>query len=252
MESRLSSVALASSQRVALLTTILCGALMSSHAGAQDAQPHLQPPAGAQAHPGGAVHASTVPPKEALQRLQEGNLRFVTGKSIHPNQSAARREELSRGQHPFAVILTCADSRVAPELYFDQGLGDLFVIRNAGNILDDHVAGSIEYAVEHLRVPLIVVVGHSQCGAVSAAVAGGETPGHIRSIVEAIAPAAQEVKAEKGDQVDNTVRAHARRVAAVLARTAPLLQPAAKEGRLMILPARYDLRTGKVELLPEP
>jgi len=133
-------------------------------------------------------------PDQALERLLQGNQRYVAGKATHPDQTAERRLGLASGQAPFAIILTCADSRVAPELFFDQGLGDLFVIRNAGNILDDHVIGSMEYAVEHLHAGLIVVVGHGQCGAVSAAVAGGEVPGHIRSVTEAIAPALEDDK----------------------------------------------------------
>ncbi|HET7536058.1 MAG TPA: carbonic anhydrase [Candidatus Didemnitutus sp.] len=127
-------------------------------------------------------------PDQALSKVMEGNARFAAGKAIHPDQTAARRIEQAKAQTPFAIVLTCADSRVAPEMYFDQGIGDLFVIRNAGNILDDHVFGSIEYAVEHLHVSLILVVGHDKCGAVTAAIEDGEAPGHIPSIVNEIAP----------------------------------------------------------------
>ena len=192
---------------------------------------------------------AVVPPDQALQRLLEGNQRYVAGKPTHPDQTTERRLELAKGQAPFAIVLTCSDSRVAPELFFDQGLGDLFVIRNAGNILDDHVIGSMEYAVEHLHASLIVVVGHGKCGAVSAAVAGGEIPGHIRSLVEAITPAVEEVKNLPGDKVDNTVRANAQRMANILTHVEPILKTSAIEGHLKIVAARYDLSTGQVEIL---
>src|SRR5262252_9569528 len=123
---------------------------------------------------------------EALKKLIAGNERYVRAKVNHPDESLARRKELTTGQHPFAVILGCADSRVSPELLFDEGLGDLFVIRVAGNIVDDAVLGSIEYAVEHLDTKLIVVLGHEKCGAVSAAVEGGDVPGHLKALVAAI------------------------------------------------------------------
>lgn len=193
--------------------------------------------------------AVALTPDQALQRLLEGNQRYVQGKAAHPDQNLERRAELAKGQAPFAIILTCSDSRVSPELLFDQGLGDLFVIRNAGNILDDHVIGSMEYAVEHLHASLILVVSHSQCGAVSAAVGGGEIPGHIRSITDAIAPAVEESRSLAGDKIDNAVRANAQRVAGILTHVEPILKSTAAEGHLKILPARYDLATGQVDIL---
>jgi carbonic anhydrase len=189
-------------------------------------------------------------PAAALERLLAGNARFVAGQASHPHQTTERRAELAAGQEPFAIVLTCADSRVAPELYFDQGLGDLFVLRNAGNVLDDHTIGSIEYAVEHLHSALIIVVGHSQCGAVGATVGGGHAPGHIHSIVEAIEPAFASVQKEPGDKVDNTVRAHARRIAAILNRVEPIIGEAVKAGHVQVVAARYDLVTGRIEILP--
>lgn len=134
-----------------------------------------------------AGSASGPTPDAALRLLLEGNQRFIQGTVRHPHQTAERRKETSAGQAPFAVVLTCADSRLSPEIVFDQGLGDLFVVRNAGNLLSDHVIGSIEYAVEHLHAPLIVVMGHTRCGAVAAAVAGGEAGGHVQSIVDSLA-----------------------------------------------------------------
>jgi carbonic anhydrase len=190
-----------------------------------------------------------VTPEAALELLVAGNRRFAAGRPMFPDQSPARRRELAQGQKPFAIVLTCADSRVAPELYFDQGLGNLFVLRNAGNLLNDHTIGSIEYAVEHLKVGLIVIVGHEKCGAVAAAVAGGHAPGHIGSIVASIQPAVQASADEGGDKVENAVRANARLVAAALEASDPILNEAVKAGRLKIVPARYDLETGKVELL---
>jgi carbonic anhydrase len=203
---------------------------------------------------GAAAHASAdspaVAPDAALARLLAGNQRFVAGTATHPHQSAAHRASLAEGQKPFAIVLTCADSRVAPELYFDQGLGDLFVLRNAGNVLDDHIVGSIEYAVEHLHVGLIVVVGHSKCGAVSAAVAGGHAPGHIHTIVDSIKPAVDAVKGQPGDPADLTVRAHARRVAEILGRLEPIVGAAVKAGHVKVVASRYELATGRIELLP--
>jgi len=187
--------------------------------------------------------------EQALQRLMEGNDRFVAGQSIHPDQTAERRSALAGGQSPFAIVLTCSDSRVAPELFFDQGLGDLFVIRNAGNVLDDHVIGSMEYAVEHLHVPLIMIVGHEKCGAVTAAVAGGEVPGHVHSITDDLAPAVELSKNLPGDKVDNAVRANAQRVAEILTHVEPVLKEAVRAGKVQIVAARYDLDTGKIQIL---
>lgn len=190
-----------------------------------------------------------VRPDSALELLMAGNQYFVNGRPLRPDQTPARRAELVHGQKPFAVVLTCADSRVAPEIFFDQGLGDIFVLRNAGNVVDDHVIGSIEYAVEHLGAGLVIVVGHAKCGAVSAAVAGGHAPGHIGSIVESIRPAVELVEEESGDKVDNAVRANARRAAALLEQSGPILSEAVAKGTLKVMAARYDLASGKVELL---
>jgi len=186
---------------------------------------------------------------QALQRLLEGNARFIAGQSSHPDQSSEYRAALAGGQSPFAIVLTCSDSRVAPELFFDQGLGDLFVIRNAGNVLDDHVIGSMEYAVEHLHAPLIIVVGHEKCGAVSAAVAGGEIPGHLHSVIDDLAPAVELTKDLPGDKVDNAVRANAQRAAEILMHVEPILKAAASAHRLLIVSARYDLTSGKIQIL---
>lgn len=189
-------------------------------------------------------------PDEALQRLLDGNTRYAAGHAEHPHQTAARRIEVAAGQAPFAVILTCSDSRVAPEFYFDQGLGDLFVVRDAGNTLNDHVIGSIEYAVEHLHASLVVVVGHEKCGAVAAAIAGGHADGRIGTIIEAIRPAVRETRNQAGDKTDNAVRGNARRAAQTLGVTSPVLAHAVETGQIKIFAARYDLASGRVELLP--
>lgn len=189
-------------------------------------------------------------PDSALELLVAGNARFVAGHAIRPDQSLMRRAELVKGQQPFAIVLTCADSRVAPEIYFDQGLGSIFVIRNAGNVLDDHVVGSIEYAVEHLGAGLIVVVGHSKCGAVAATLAGGHAPGHLPSIVRSIEPAVKRSAGEPGDKIDNAVRTNAQLVAAELQACGPMLSEAVARGNLKVVAARYDLASGKVRMLP--
>ena len=122
---------------------------------------------------------------QALKKLLEGNERCRSGQAQHPRQDARRRKEITKGQKPFAVIVGCSDSRIPPPMIFDQGLGDLFVIRVAGNIADSVVLGSIEYAVEHLGCKLVVVLGHGKCGAVTAAAEGGKAPGHIEAVLKA-------------------------------------------------------------------
>jgi carbonic anhydrase len=188
---------------------------------------------------------------KALSRLMEGNRRYSQHKEQHPDETLARRKELETGQHPFAVILSCSDSRVAPELIFDQGLGALFVIRVAGNIAADDGLGSVEYAVEHLHTKLIVVLGHEKCGAVTAAVEGGNVPGHLSSLVSAIRPAVEETRGAPGDQVHNCMIANARRIADQIRHSEPVLAEfIAKEG-VKVVAAYYSLDSGKITLLQE-
>ncbi|MBM3271573.1 MAG: carbonic anhydrase [Candidatus Sericytochromatia bacterium] len=186
--------------------------------------------------------------------MLEGNKRYLSAAFIHPENLAERRTDLAKGQQPFAVILGCADSRVPPEFVFDQGLGDLFVVRVAGNVVDPHVLGSIEYAVEHLGSPLIVVLGHERCGAVKAAVAGGDPGGHIGSLVTAIAPAVKQARASHPPDadalLDRAIKANVHQVAVEMGRTSPILAAFLKAKRLAIRGARYDLDTGVVELVP--
>jgi carbonic anhydrase len=188
-----------------------------------------------------------------LQELLDGNQRYVAGKLTHPHQTEQRRQELIPHQEPFAIILGCADSRVPPEVIFDQGLGDLFVVRVAGNIIDEEaVLGSLEYAVEHLRTPLLVVLGHKACGAVKATVEAlsknEEGEGHLRYIVNAIMPAAVEGRNKPGDVLDNAVRANVQRTVEKLKQTDPF-SSAIRDQKLKIVGAYYDLGSGKVELL---
>ncbi len=188
-------------------------------------------------------------PTEALTQLMAGNERYVAAQTDHPHQDAARRAELSGGQNPFAIILGCSDSRVPPEVIFDQGLGDLFIIRVAGNVVDNVVLGSIEYAAEHLRTPLIMVLGHSKCGAVSATVAGGKLEGHLPSLAQPIQPAVDRAKAQEGDLINNSIRENALMVADQLRSSEPVLAKLVKSGKLKVIAARYDLDEGKVDLL---
>ena len=191
---------------------------------------------------------STVTADQALQLLVEGNARFVAGKLQHPHQDAGRRAEVLAGQHPFAIILSCSDSRVPVEELFDQGIGDLFLIRNAGNILDDVVLGSIEYAAEHIGVPLLLILGHTKCGAVTATCGGGEAPGHIKAVVEIIAPAVEEVRGHAGDFVMNATVANVKRSVDQARNCGPILSHLVKEGKLQVVGGIYHLDTGKVEL----
>ncbi|MEZ7892169.1 MAG: carbonic anhydrase [Candidatus Wallbacteria bacterium] len=197
--------------------------------------------------------AETVPavkPGAAIEKLLEGNNRFVSGRVEHPNQSGERRTDVFKnGQHPYAVILTCSDSRVPPEVLFDCGIGDIFVIRTAGNVIDDVSIGSIEYAVEHLGTPIVIVMGHKKCGAVDATIAGGEIPGHIKSIAAQIKPAVLKAKASGGEVLDNAVKNNVELIVEKLKHSKPIISEFAETGKVQIIGAYYDLENGKVELL---
>jgi carbonic anhydrase len=190
-------------------------------------------------------------PNEALQQLLEGNKRFVAHSSTHSHDDEARLREIEAEQRPIAVVLSCSDSRVPPELIFDQGLGDLFVIRVAGNVTDDAVIGSIEYAVEHLGVTLVVVLGHQGCGAVQAAVNGSERGNHIHSFVDAIAPVVPAAKITGGDPVDACVRLNVSRVVGEIKQSEPVLAESVRTSKVRIVGAYYSLHTGAVSIVPE-
>jgi carbonic anhydrase len=196
---------------------------------------------------------STVNADEALRLLQAGNQRYVDGKlnSVTPDELARRRAELAQGQKPFAVVVCCSDSRVGPEIIFDQELGNIFVVRTAGQVLDAAGIGSIEYAVAHLGSPLLLVLGHEHCGAVAAAVADAKEPGHIAAIVKAIRPAVKKTQGLKGDPVDNAVRANVQDIATRLRTTAPILAAKVTAGNLKVIGATVSLNTGKVELVSD-
>lgn len=186
---------------------------------------------------------------ESLKMLMDGNARFVAGKSLHPRQDLDRVKMVASGQKPFAIIVSCSDSRVPPEIIFDQGVGDFFVVRTAGNILDGIGIGSIEYAVDHIGVPLLVVMGHKSCGAVKAAAGGGEAPGHVKDIVSAIAPAIDAAKKTcgDGDLVDCAVRENMSIVADGIKAKSQIISRLIGSGKLSVAQAYYDIENGKVE-----
>ncbi len=192
-----------------------------------------------------------VPSADAvLRELKAGNDHHVAKHYQHPHQSADRQRELSSGQHPHATILSCADSRVAPEIVFDQGLGDLFDVRVAGNVAGDSELASIEYAVAHLHTPLVVVMGHQRCGAVTAAAEAGEAEGHLPALLAMIRPAVDKARTQPGDLVDNAVRLNVENVVRQLRASAPVLEPLVSGGKLRIVGAVYSLDTGAVTVLP--
>jgi carbonic anhydrase len=217
-----------------------------------------------------------VPPAEAISRLKQGNARYTSGKEQPPEsseersymatnsyenagtislgmtgeQAAKRRAELVKSQHPFAIILSCSDSRVPPEIVFDEGLGDLFIVRVAGNVLNDEGLGSIEYGVEILGARLIVVLGHQSCGAVDAAMktvaAKGKAPGHIQSLVTAIKPVVESTP--KGD-LDTTIKANVKHVVDALRSSTPILKARVDSGDVQVIGGYYTLDTGAVTFL---
>jgi carbonic anhydrase len=190
--------------------------------------------------------------QEGLALLVEGNRRWQEMRPEHPHEGAEIRSSLVAAQHPFATILSCVDSRVPPELVFDQGLGDLFTVRTAGQVLDEAVLGSIAFGAGELGIPLVVVLGHQSCGAVGATVdavdAGEEAPGHIQALVEAISPAVPPAGPDRTTRVAAAVDANVRNIVAAL-RADEDLHEAVEHGSVTIVGARYDLDTGAVALL---
>jgi len=197
-----------------------------------------------------ADHAAPgVAPDAALAKLMAGNARYTKGSVTHPRQGGGRRAEVAKGQKPFAIVVACSDSRTSPELVFDQGLGDVFVTRLAGSIVDDAALGSIEYGVEHLGASVIIVLGHERCGAVDAAMKGGKLPGKIGSVVKPILPAVKAVQKSATPTLDAAIDENARRTAAGLTTRSEILEGKVKAGALKIVAARYDLDTGRVTLV---
>lgn len=197
--------------------------------------------------------ATYLTPALAWQRLREGNKRFVAGTSSHPNQDASRRSSLVENQHPFAVIFGCADSRLAAEIIFDLGLGDAFVVRTAGQVIDDAVLGSLEYSVSELDVPLIVVLGHDSCGAVTAtknAVETGQMPvGFIRSLVERITPSVLTSLRNNQTDVNDMVVENVKQTSQRLVDSSRVISGAVDSGRTAVIGLAYSLADGRADLV---
>jgi carbonic anhydrase len=194
----------------------------------------------------------SIAPAEALSKLKEGNARYTSGNLQHPGQTAERRTELARTQHPFAAILCCSDSRVPPEVVFDQGIGDLFIVRVAGNVINDEGLGSLEYTVDHLGTRFILVLGHQRCGAVDAAretiAAKGKAPGHIQSLVTAIKPV---VEATAKEDLEATIKANVKHVVDALRSSTPILKAEVDSGKIQVIGGYYSLDTGAVTFLED-
>lgn len=199
------------------------------------------------------VFASSQKGEEAYTKLMEGNKRFVSGNLMQKDLGDARRKELAKGQHPFAIVVTCSDSRVSPEIIFDQGLGELFVVRVAGNVVDSIALGSIEYAAEHLHAPLLIILGHTHCGAVTAAVdEKGKPEGNIGAIVKKIVPAVKKARAKGGSReevIANAIKENVLLVEKEIEEKSPLLKHLIEKGELKVVSAVYDISSGTVEVI---
>lgn len=194
-----------------------------------------------------------ITPQQAWQRLADGNERFVEGTSSHPNQDASRRAALVNTQHPFAVIFGCSDSRLAAEIIFDVGLGDVFVVRTAGQVIDDAVLGSLEYSIDQLSVPLIVILGHDSCGAVTAtrdSVETGAMPaGFVRDLVERITPSVLTSQRNGVDDVNGMVEEHVKQTAGRLVESSRVIGQAVEAGRASVVGVTYRLADGRAEVV---
>lgn len=197
------------------------------------------------------MEKNSINAKDALKALMEGNERFMRDELQHPRSNLERRSMLTEGQAPFAIVLTCADSRVVPDLVFDQGIGDLFEIRVAGNVAKDKVLGSIEYAVANLGTKLILVLGHEKCGAVSAALSSGEVPGHVGAILNEIRPAVYMARHQEGDVLENSIKNNAMIMQEKIKDSQPILADMVKEQGVEVVSAYYNLKSGQVEILAE-
>ena len=194
-------------------------------------------------HSFGAEHRSSVSADAALAQLKEGNRRFAFSSVSTAKPTSAKRSETAQSQHPFAIIVGCADSRTSPEIIFDQHMGDLFVVRTEGNLVDDYALGSIEYAVEHLGARLIVVLGHERCGAVQAALDSKGAAGHVGKLIHDIQPAVKAARNNGGDPLKNAVQENARFVSRKIQKKAHLAELATQ---VRLVTGYYDLDTGEV------
>ena len=207
----------------------------------------------------GLAHKRPPTPEAALAKLMAGNERYIQGKGVHKVDEDVRRVAVAEEQKPYAAILSCADSRVPPEVIFDQGLGDLFVVRIAGNTAHDPlVVGSVEYAAEHLGSILLMVLGHQSCGAVKAAVAtvteGAHQEGHIQSFVDPIVPVVKKAKKESPEAstdalTEQSIQANIKHSVDELSHSEALLEHLVEKGKLKIVGAEYNLESGKVDLV---
>jgi carbonic anhydrase len=188
-------------------------------------------------------------PESILADLMAGNERFMTQHSIDPHRSLDRIHELSQGQNPIVTILSCADSRVPAEILFDQGLGDIFNVRVAGNIVTPEVLASLEFAVGLLETPLLMVLGHERCGAVTAAVKHQPVPGHISNFIDEILPAVKQTENMPGDPIANAVNANIQLQITQLLQQSELISDRQNQGLVQVVAARYDLDSGAVSLL---
>lgn len=231
----------------------LLAAGLAVGAGVSVAGPTTAAPAAPAASGGPGADAAPDDPAGALARLLAGNRRFASGRARQPRQTLADLRRVAGGQHPVAITFGCADSRVAPELLFDQGLGDIFDNRVAGNIVDDLLLGSTEFAVEEFAPRVVVVLGHERCGAITATIeaieTGAQAPGHIGAIVDALRPIVEPVLDQPGDPVENAVRANVRAQARHLLERSRILREKARAGELAVVGARYDLDTGTVTVI---
>ena len=203
------------------------------------------------AAPEPVIAQNNITPDQALQLLIEGNQRFVEARREKPNQTWTRIAAVAPSQEPFAAILGCADSRVPAEIIFDRGFGDLFVDRVAGNVATPEEIGSVEFGTLVLGAKVILVLGHERCGAVKAAIEGGQLPGHINSLTESIMPAVDSTRNQPGDRVENACKANAILQANRL-KASPVITDLINQNRMRVVPAYYDLDTGAVEILPMP
>jgi carbonic anhydrase len=203
-----------------------------------------------------ACKDETVTSRSPLEKLMDGNKRFKAGHPVHPDETLERIRELKKGQNPFAIIIGCSDSRVPPELIFDQGLGDVFSIRTAGNIIGDYELGSIEYAVEHLGCKLIVVLGHENCGAIKAYIENPEAlkqNDHIKKIIDYIADEVEEKTLPEADKhlVDKAVRANILHGVHYIKNSQPILKPLFEKKEITVVGAYYDLDNGEVLIIDQ-
>ena len=233
---------------VASIFALLCVCGQLSPAADSKSHPAVSP-----AHNNPQREAAHSDPQKALAELKVGNARYASGNPLHPQtQEAVRKATAAHGQRPFAIVLSCSDSRVPVEILFDQGVGDIFPIRNAGNVIDDDVTGSAEYAVEHLGTPLLVVMGHTKCGAVTAAATNAIAEGKIAAIIGKIKPAVERVKAHSPqlqgeDAIQASIVENTMQSANEMLAESVILREAIAAGKLKITGALYDIESGKVE-----